>query len=536
MPESSKYLRENLVLDNGHLLDQVLKRSCILQRIVQKEPGIILRKKCCWNSQKADILPSVQTTPASRGSTQKHRTWKTVDTLRCRWTNNWNNFSNYSFCQSAQCLRSQWQLYVKNLRAVKMDRVNRRFWWVNQLFLGAIEAEVLSAERKTLWIIKFYGNSTLNELNRFHQKVKWVDSVRKQDLWRIVEVGQYFVTKDTGNSKTISFSGLSRTHSFLERIQLHKQKDGFKETWELDLYWKSWPVSSTSSMELKFELSQWTKTGFSFLGQNFWRNGQIRGRFYSRQHRNSCRYTRRANSTNKHECGCRQVKGKSKNLNRGNLLGRQQPYQYKNEGWIDVETHQNKILLRTTSRRKWSIFFDTIQTLQREEDGAIEFCRIKFYLRDHHSPKYIVWSDDRWKACLAAEEEDQNEDISISVIIREQFSTFRALQGHSGSNLIDLTLQDNVLIGTGIFPYIHHVGSTFNLHSIINNGLVPGGQNLSRRQTVFFLPVDPRDESHRDPERTDFSVPRLARYMYSAWKRHQDAVFWVDINLAIKRH
>ena len=60
MPESSKYLREDLVLDNGHLLDQVLKRSGILPRIVHKELGIILRKKCCWNSQKADILPSVQ--------------------------------------------------------------------------------------------------------------------------------------------------------------------------------------------------------------------------------------------------------------------------------------------------------------------------------------------------------------------------------------------------------------------------------------------------------------------------------------------
>ena len=31
----------------------------------------------------------------------------------------------------------------------------------------------------------------------------------------------------------------------------------------------------------------------------------------------------------------------------------------------------------------------------------------------------------------------------------------------------------------------------------------------------------------------DFSVPRLARYVHSAWKRHQDAVFWVDIDLAI---
>ena len=51
---------------------------------------------------------------------------------------------------------------------------------------------------------------------------------------------------------------------------------------------------------------------------------------------------------------------------------------------------------------------------------------------------------------------------------------------------------------------------------------------------MFFLPVDPRDKDHKDPEYVDFSVPRRARYVHSAWKRHQDAVFWVDINLAIR--
>ena len=110
----------------------------------------------------------------------------------------------------------------------------------------------------------------------------------------------------------------------------------------------------------------------------------------------------------------------------------------------------------------------------------------------------------------------------------------RALQGHSGNNLIDPTLQDNVVIGSGIFHYIYHIGCAFNLHSIINNGLIPGGQDLSKRQTVFFLPIDPRDTDHKDPEHIDFSVPRRARYVHSAWKRHQDAVFWVDINLAIR--
>ena len=57
---------------------------------------------------------------------------------------------------------------------------------------------------------------------------------------------------------------------------------------------------------------------------------------------------------------------------------------------------------------------------------------------------------------------------------------------------------------------------------------------MSRRQTVFFLPIDPRDTDHKDTEYIDFSAPRLARYLQSAWKKHQDAVFWVDINLAIR--
>ena len=58
---------------------------------------------------------------------------------------------------------------------------------------------------------------------------------------------------------------------------------------------------------------------------------------------------------------------------------------------------------------------------------------------------------------------------------------------------------------------------------------------MSRRQTVFFLPIDPRDKDNKDPLYIDFSVPRRGRYLHSAWKKHQDAVFWVDINLAIQK-
>ena len=94
----------------------------------------------------------------------------------------------------------------------------------------------------------------------------------------------------------------------------------------------------------------------------------------------------------------------------------------------------------------------------------------------------------------------------------------RALQGHSGRNLVDPSLQDNVLIPDGFFKYTYHVGCAINVHSIINSGLIPGGQNLSKRQTVFFLLVDPIDKEHKDPETIDLGAPRLARYMHKAWK------------------
>ena len=85
------------------------------------------------------------------------------------------------------------------------------------------------------------------------------------------------------------------------------------------------------------------------------------------------------------------------------------------------------------------------------------------------------------------------------------------------------------------FSYIYHVGCAINLHSIINSGLISGGQNLSKRQTVFFLPVNPMDKEHKDPEKMDLEAPRLARYMHTAWKKHQNTVYWVDIKLAQKK-
>ena len=91
------------------------------------------------------------------------------------------------------------------------------------------------------------------------------------------------------------------------------------------------------------------------------------------------------------------------------------------------------------------------------------------------------------------------------------------------------------MIPSNFFEYMYHVGCAINLHSIINSGLIRGGQSSSKRQTVFFLLVDPMDKEQKDPEKIDLEAPRLAQYMYKAWKKHQNTVHWVDINLALKK-
>ena len=65
----------------------------------------------------------------------------------------------------------------------------------------------------------------------------------------------------------------------------------------------------------------------------------------------------------------------------------------------------------------------------------------------------------------------------------------------------------------GLLEYIHHIGCAINLHSITNSWLIPGGQNLSKRQTVFFTSVDLMNEEHKDLETVDLKAPRLARYL-----------------------
>ena len=173
--------------------------------------------------------------------------------------------------------------------------------------------------------------------------------------------------------------------------------------------------------------------------------------------------------------------------------------------------------------------------LLREEDGAIEFSGLKDHLRnDIENSQY--WSDGMWKSRMAGWGGSKKRFQYCIDSSGQEILFPRALQGHSGRNPIDPSLQDNVLIPDNFFDYIYHVGCAINLHSITNSGLIPGGQNLGKeRQTVFFTTVNPLNKEHKDPYELDLTKPRLVWYKQKTWKRHQDTVYWVDTQLAQRK-
>ena len=132
------------------------------------------------------------------------------------------------------------------------------------------------------------------------------------------------------------------------------------------------------------------------------------------------------------------------------------------------------------------------------------------------------------------QEEDRKEDISIALIIREESFTSELFKDTLETISLIPALQDNVMIESGIFSI---TSTTLDVHSIFTL--------LSTLDWYLEVKIQAEDKqysscpliqetNHKDPEYIDFSVPRRAKYVHSAWKKHQDAAFWVDINLAIK--
>ena len=172
--------------------------------------------------------------------------------------------------------------------------------------------------------------------------------------------------------------------------------------------------------------------------------------------------------------------------------------------------------------------------LPREDDGAIEFWRIKDYLRNEfvHSQH---WSDEMWTSTMARGGGNKNRFQYCTDPSGQEILYLRALQGYSGRNSIDPELQDNVLIPNNFFENIYHIGCAINLNSITNSESIPGGQNLSKRQTVFFTSVDRMNKKTEIRTKLTWKHRVLHGTTRKKWKKHTNTVYWVDIKLAQRK-
>ena len=122
--------------------------------------------------------------------------------------------------------------------------------------------------------------------------------------------------------------------------------------------------------------------------------------------------------------------------------------------WIDIEPGEYSLSEYEVSKKVIYLLRHS-QQVHREENGAVHFWRMKENLQNQ-LPQSIHWSDDRWKACWTAGGGAKRRfqyctDSSGTTVYR------RALQGHSGRNLIDPSLQENVVLPSNFFQHIYNV-------------------------------------------------------------------------------
>ena len=186
---------------------------------------------------------------------------------------------------------------------------------------------------------------------------------------------------------------------FQEVTHHHNQKDGFRETQELDPYWKTRPVICTANMELRLEFglfgkiilnpgSEFLMDQIKFVMDSNYNNTEVLADLPEEQASQPIVKVFAARS-----------KAKAKPQRR-ELVDLPSIIPMNERKWIDIEPGESSLSAYEISKKVINLLRHS-QTIQREDDGAVQFWKIKNFLQNQF-PQIPYWSDDRWKACLAA--------------------------------------------------------------------------------------------------------------------------------------
>ena len=183
----------------------------------------------------------------------------------------------------------------------------------------------------------------------------------------------------------------------------------------------------------------------------------------------------------------------------------------RSQSFWSVKIHdQNTAKRSVTSSRNW--WSSKIWRPDREIEGKVCW--------------YVVVDSQIWGPSLAkGGGRKKRFQYCLSPYSSNELLYFRAVQGHSAENFVDIHHCKTVHCYRVTLP--SNIGNACEAHSIIQSGLIPGGKSCRRdRQSVFFAAVGPMDDN-QDPEEVQHNLdnPRIAPHKHT-WRSHHNTVYW----------
>ena len=124
--------------------------------------------------------------------------------------------------------------------------------------------------------------------------------------------------------------------------------------------------------------------------------------------------------------------------------------------------------------------------------------------------------------------------FSVVLILQEKFFTCELFKDIQDVTLLIHHYRTTLSFRDDFFKYNYHIGCVINLHSIMNSGLIPAGQKIEHKTDSILPACESCGQRTQRSWEIDLKAPRHAQYMQTAWKKNQNTVYSVDINLAQK--
>ena len=152
--------------------------------------------------------------------------------------------------------------------------------------------------------------------------------------------------------------------------------------------------------------------------------------------------------------------------------------------WIDIETRRSHDRKCKRVSKAITRLLRHHQSVLRGSDGAIHYSDIIEECRRTKFDNASQRSLEDWISTLARGRGAKKRfQYCVNPNSSNQLLYLRAIQKHSGDNVVDPALQDNVLLPKRFTEYLFHVGNANELNSVIRNWITSRKNKPQKRKT-----------------------------------------------------